>query len=222
MTKLTKLTVAEAEELTGITQQQVSDMKKQLANPARYRERLLGAAFHAAKLESLDNVRGTLGTGLNEWFTPAAYIERARVVLGEIDLDPATVEKAQATIRATKYFTKADDGLQHEWHGRVWLNPPYAQPLIAQFVAKMCSERCSGRVTAAIMLTHNYTDTAWFHEAEAVADAICFTRGRIPFVDEDGEDCAPTQGQAFFYFGDETEKFIEQFRAIGFVVQPCR
>jgi hypothetical protein len=36
----------------------------------------------------------TLGTGLNEWFTPAEYIELARQVLGEIDLDPATCEAA--------------------------------------------------------------------------------------------------------------------------------
>ena len=75
---------------------------------------------------------------------------------------------------------------------------PYAQPLIAQFVSKMCAERKAGRVTAAIMLTHNYTDTAWFQGAMTAADAICFTRGRVKFYELDGEIAAPTQGQAFF------------------------
>ena len=127
------------------------------------------------------NVRGTEGTGENEWFTPPEYIALVRTVLGDIDLDPATHARAQETIGATKYFTKQDDGLSQQWHGRVFLNPPYAQPWIAHFVSKMCAERRANRVTAGIMLTHNYTDTSWFHEAALLADAICFTRGRIKF-----------------------------------------
>lgn len=167
-----------------------------------------------------EKIRGTQGTGENEWFTPPEYIEMARAVLGEIDLDPATHAQAQDFIHATQYFTKADDGLQQEWHGRVWLNPPYAQPDIALFVSKMCSERAVGHVTAAIMLTHNYTDTSWFHEAAAIADAICFTRGRVKFYEPDGEIAAPTQGQAFFYFGNDSGKFAAVFKPIGLVVFP--
>jgi hypothetical protein len=67
------------------------------------------------------NVRGTQGTGENEWCTPPEYIELSRAVLGAIDLDPATNAQAQEIIRATQHFTKADNGLKHEWHGRVWL-----------------------------------------------------------------------------------------------------
>jgi phage N-6-adenine-methyltransferase len=167
------------------------------------------------------NVRGTQGTGENEWYTPGEYLAMAREVLGEIDLDPASSDEAQGIIEAAHYFTKADDGLAQEWHGRVWLNPPYAQPLIADFVAKLVAERLAGLVTAAIMLTHNYTDTAWFHEAAGCADAICFTRGRVKFYEPDGEIAAPTQGQAFFYFGRRIGAFVERFRSIGFVVRPC-
>jgi phage N-6-adenine-methyltransferase len=167
------------------------------------------------------NVRGThQSTGENEWFTPAEDIERARTVLGAIDLDPASHEAAQEIVQAARYFTKADDGLTQEWHGRVWLNPPYAQPLIADFVAKMCSERAAGRVTAAIMLTHSYTSSVWFQEAASVSDAICFPRRRIEFQELDGDKANPTQGQAFFYFGENVAGFVAQFAAVGFVVQP--
>src|SRR5258705_279177 len=45
--------------------------------------------------EAEKTTRGTEGTGENEWFTPAQYIERARTVLGAIDLDPASNPIAQ-------------------------------------------------------------------------------------------------------------------------------
>jgi phage N-6-adenine-methyltransferase len=171
-------------------------------------------------LSGLDNVRGTTGTGENEWFTPVEHIKLVRKVLGAIDLDPATHEKAQTIVRAAQFFTKEDDGLKHQWHGRTWLNPPYAQPFIAQFVSKLCREHKAGRVTAAIMLTHNYTDTAWFREAASAADAICFTHGRVKFYEPDGTIAAPTQGQAFFYFGDDVATFDQCFASIGFVLIP--
>jgi phage N-6-adenine-methyltransferase len=169
------------------------------------------------KTESV-HVRGTFGTGENEWYTPAEHVERVRRVLGGIDLDPASSEAAQATIRALRFFTKEDDGLALPWTGRIWLNPPYAQPTIAHFVDKMLAERHVGRVSAAVVLTHNYTDTAWFQKLAGVADAICFTRGRIRFVSPQGKLASPTQGQAFFFFGGDVERFIAEFRQCGFVV----
>lgn len=166
------------------------------------------------------HVRGTFGTGENEWYTPAEFIEAARDVLGEIDLDPASSARAQETVRAGRFLTEADNGLIADWFGRVWLNPPYAQPHIANFAAKMIEQRLAGNVEAAVMLTHNYTDTGWFQGLALAADAICFTRGRIRFVDPDGGLAAPTQGQAFFYFGADVERFAERFASIGFVVRP--
>jgi phage N-6-adenine-methyltransferase len=157
------------------------------------------------------------GTGENEWYTPAQYLDAARELLGGFDLDPATSEAAQARVKAAKWFTKDDDGLAQEWRGKVWLNPPYAQPLIQQFVDKLVEEVEAGNVTEAILLTHNYTDTGWFHTAERAAANICFTRGRIRFEGADGSFAAPTQGQAFFYFGNRGGAFRQAFQQWGFV-----
>lgn len=165
------------------------------------------------------HVRGTFGTGENEWYTPDEHIALARLVMGSIDLDPASSRVANQAVKATQFFSQETNGLEKEWAGNVWLNPPYAQPAIAHFADKMVAEWESGRVTAAIVLTHNYTDTAWFQKLAHAATAMCFTRGRVRFVSPTGELAAPTQGQAFFYFGHDVDAFASSFAEVGFVVE---
>ena len=164
-----------------------------------------------------DNHRA-MGTGENEWYTPQKYIDAARKAMGGIDLDPATSAKAQERIQAEKFFTKKQNGLEREWAGNVWLNPPYTQPDIDLFVKKMVKEVKAAHVSQAVLLTHNYTDTSWFHLAESCAALICFTRGRIKFVDAEDNECVPTQGQAFFYYGKDGTAFQESFASFGFIV----
>lgn len=159
------------------------------------------------------------GTGENEWYTPVEHIESAKAVLGDIDLDPATSELANEKVQAKAIFTQEDNGLKQPWNGRVWLNPPYSQPAISHFAEKLASEWEQGRLESAIALTHNYTDTQWFHRMAKACTAICFTRGRIGFVNPEGKKAAPTQGQAFFYFGDDPATFHSEFSKHGFVVE---
>lgn len=211
-----RYSLEDAEKLTGISHQQVSRWGKSLHDKAKYRAQLIAKARKAAQLDEADNHRAE-GTGENEWYTPAQYIEAARKVMGGIDLDPATHPAAQKVIQAKEIFTKVDSGLESDWHGRVWLNPPYSQPVIWHFIEKLVVELSNGNVNQAILLTHNYTDTVWFHHAEAIAAEICFTRGRVKFTDADGEACAPTQGQAFFYFGENRSEFRSVFSDFGFV-----
>jgi DNA N-6-adenine-methyltransferase (Dam) len=78
-------------------------------------------------------------TGEYDWHTPPAYIEAARTVMGEIDLDPSASEISQRTVRARAYYTRDHDSLSAVWHGRLWVNPPYAHDLIVRFVAKLCT-----------------------------------------------------------------------------------
>lgn len=205
-----------AEELTGITQEQVSKWRKRSADRAKYRATLYGPSYNKA-MALAANHRAE-GTGENEWYTPAQYIDAARQVLGAIDVDPASSAIAQEVVGAAKFYSLADNGLLHDWYGSVWMNPPYSQPHIQLFIEKLVTEVRSGRTTAAIALTHNYTDTEWFHIAARACTAICFTRGRIKFVNPEGEAAAPTQGQAFFYFGDKGAHFGDVFSNFGFVV----
>lgn len=155
-------------------------------------------------------------SGENEWYTPPEYIEAARAAMGGIDLDPATSEKAQETVKAKKFYTADDDGLSKPWKGRVWLNPPYAKDLIGKFCDKLAEGVDGGKVVAAILLVNNATDTAWFHRVASKASAVCFVKGRIAFHDVNGEPKGkPLQGQMAMYFGGEPEAFAKEFGRLG-------
>jgi len=209
---------SKAFELTRISHQQVSRWRNSLKDEVKYREVIRKPSHNKQLAGNLTN-RGMETSHCDEWFTPERYILLARDVLGEIDLDPASHPIAQKAVAAKRFFTIADDGLRQEWHGRVWLNPPYSHPAIGNFVEKLVSEVAGNRVSAAILLTNNYTDTSWFHKAATAAQAICFTRGRIKFASLDGRGLeSPTQGQAFYYFGGSVKLFADAFSEVGIVL----
>lgn len=152
-----------------------------------------------------------------EWFTPAAYVEGAREVLGRIDLDPESCEAANRTVQARQYFTAEDDGLARDWHGRVFCNPPYSGEA-GKFAAKLIAEHQAGRVSAGILLVNaQATPNQWF---TPLWDwPICFTDHRIAFEPGGGQPTShPTFGACFVYVGPEPARFAEVFSRFGVVV----
>jgi len=151
----------------------------------------------------------------DEWYTPMAFIEAARALMDDIDLDPATCPTAQARIQATNRYFKDDDGLGQEWYGRVWCNPPYSYPLIEQFTQKAIAEREAGHITQGLLLVNNCTDAAWF-VALAERFPVMFTKGRAKFWQADQRTFATRQGQALFYMGDDIDAFHRAFQALAY------
>jgi len=88
------------------------------------------------------------------------------------------------------------------------------------FIEKVVEEYHAERVSQAIVLTHNYTDTSWFHKAAIASGAICLLRGRVRFVAPSGDIASPTQGQVFFYFGKDDARFCSSFGEIGLIMRP--
>ena len=161
------------------------------------------------------NVHVSNNSGENEWYTPAEYINAARKVMGTIDIDPASSEMANKTVKARKFYTAQDDGLTKEWHGKLWMNPPYSGELIKKFVAKY-SEHIGQDVDEGIVLVNNATETAWFQQLVSVSSAIVFPNSRIKFIDKFGNPSgAPLQGQAFIYSGKQVKFFLEVFSEFG-------
>ena len=152
----------------------------------------------------------------NEHYTPGLYIEAARDVMGEIDLDPASCAKANKIIKAKKFFAETDDGLKHQWMGNIWLNPPYGG-IAANFVSKLMDEFAATHVKQAIVLVNAHcTDTIWF---QSLWDGIlCFTDHRIDFYG-DLTRSGSTHGSVFAYFGKNEDGFTKLFSEFGAVVR---
>lgn len=157
-------------------------------------------------------------TGNNEWFTPSYIVDAAREVMGGIDVDPASCELANARhVGADRFYSAEDDGLAHDWFGRVWMNPPYSNGLLRKFVQKLASQIAAGNVTQATVLVNNGTETRWCQELFGMSDGACFIRGRVQFYRPDGTTGPPLQGQVIFYVGDEPMKFLDVFSGLGAV-----
>ncbi len=163
----------------------------------------------------------TFTSGEQEYYTPGIYIEAARKVLGTIDLDPASCETAQRAVKASRYYTKEDDGLSKDWSGRVWMNPPYTGSIVDKFVLKLCSHFESGDVLEAVVLVNNATETQWFRRIAELCSLICFPTGRINFDTPDQRNGKGSNlyGQAFFYLGKKGPRFAKEFARFGLILQ---
>lgn len=180
----------------------------------------------AAKLGYVGSTPGSKRDS-NSWFTPKQYLDAARLALGgDINLDPFSSATANKVVRADQYFTEENDAFTQDWatdaRGNqpsirtVFMNPPYSGKLCSEAVTKFIDEYQAGSFTHGIFLVNNSTETKWFQRALSSANAVCFTNHRISFWNADGKaQSGNTRGQAFFYFGDNSELFLESFSDIG-------
>jgi len=139
--------------------------------------------------------RARTGTGTARWaahrdperdecYTPGWIVEWVRGVLGGIDLDPATCEQAQRTVRAARYHTLADDGLAQDWAGRVFLNPPWGGGQKRRWVDKLLD---SPAVSAwVVCMSANFTSAAVADLGDAAAVVHISVAGGAAFVRPDG------------------------------------
>ena len=76
------------------------------------------------------------------------------------------------------WFSESEDGLQSEWHGRVFCNCPYNN--IKRWIDKAWIEFEQSYCELIVMLLPDRTDQPWFHQAKRLA-RIVHIIGRVQF-----------------------------------------
>jgi hypothetical protein len=164
-----------------------------------------------------------LAEKLNEWYTSAIYIEAARSVMGGIDLDPASCEMANRTVRATRHYTKEQNGLMLPWGGNVWLNPPFGITnkanisLQQRFSEKVVAEYRAGNIRQAIVLCIGNTCTKRFQPFWDYL--LCFADHQPIFIRPNGDKQKIGFGVCFVYLGPNEDKFVSVFSRFGRIVK---
>ncbi len=152
-------------------------------------------------------------TGSNEWYTPAIWLARAKECLGEIDLDPCSCDRAQEIVKATYYYTLAQDGLCQPWHDRVWLNPPYDHP--APWTDRLIDEYRNQSVSAALCLVNASIAALWFQRLARSCVRRLDISPRINFWSSVNSGSGNRYDQVLFYFGKDPMKFEQVFAPHG-------
>lgn len=112
----------------------------------------------------------------DEWYTPPHVFD----ALGcSFDMDVATTNPPVPWVPSSRHLWA--DSLDQDWHGFVWMNPPFGGrngivPWLEKFFAH----------GNGIALTPDRTSAPWWQEFARKADAILLTAGKLKFIGVDG------------------------------------
>lgn len=160
----------------------------------------------------------------NEWYTPPEWIALAREVMGGIDIDPASCEAAQKNVQAKVFYTQEDDGFDRDWHGRLWLNPPYGAKSKAKgvhgagaWIEKAVDQFDADNVSEGILLLR-LTGSKGIRDLEARFPRCSV--GRVPFIDKDGNLQKGVGHDSIFFHLTVDPHRIERFKRVFEKVLP--
>ena len=140
----------------------------------------------------------------SEWTTPEKIINKTIELFGEIDLDPCS-NSDFPNVPAKNHFIKKEDGLSKDWHGKIYMNPPYGNE-IKDWINHLCEQYEKDNIQEAIALTPSRTDTKWFQKMKAFPR--CFIWGRLKFGESGNSATFPSM---IGYLGKNINKFINIF-----------
>jgi site-specific DNA-methyltransferase (adenine-specific) len=122
---------------------------------------------------------GTVNAGMftsttDDWPTPADLFEALDREF-RFTLDPCA---SPANAKCENFYTVDDNGLDQEWEGSVFMNPPYGRE-ISKWIAK--AHEASKAGATVVCLIPARTDTAYWHDHVMKASEVRFVRSRLHF-----------------------------------------
>lgn len=162
-----------------ITAEHVKDVVKTLKetladNNGEITENVITQTVEKLK-EKNNNLAPLMTSNSEDWYTPQSVIDCVLELFGVINLDPCS---NGSHIPAEKHYTIADNGLNHNWYGKIYVNPPYGET-IGLWIDKVIEEYSNGNIEQAVLLLPARTDTKWFRKLNK--HLLCFVNGRLKF-----------------------------------------
>lgn len=147
-----------------------------------------------------------------DFYTHPDITAAARLAMGGIDLDPASCVAANTGVQARYFYGAKENGLMKEWHGNVWLNPPFGE--WADWAPKAIHEIAVGHTKQLCALASSRSTTALsIQPIVQKADAVWLARGRYGFWGPNAG--APDEGHFVFYFGPDVAGFTRAYEPMG-------
>ena len=132
----------------------------------------------------------------DEWYSPAFVFNSLNTVF---DLDVCHPPRP-TNVPCDMYYTKEDNSLEKDWHGFVWMNPPYSNP--KPFVQKWLEH---GDGLALLPMAKS----KWFNELMESEASFVLLPSNMKFEDEDGKAISLMMGTMLWAIGDRANRVLK-------------
>ena len=142
--------------------------------------------------------------------------------MGHFDCDPASTEAANATVRASKFYSA--NGEHELWNGKVWCNPPGGRnseygSSAGAFLSAAVNKFSAGEFDEGVLLLRAAIGSAWFAPVFQLPHA--FLKRRPQFTAPGSSNrvtVAPSpHGYVLVYFGARVREFESSVSSIAWV-----
>jgi hypothetical protein len=206
--------------LSGPFIRKVLDMYPGLNRVQRHRDSVpirgpTGGTAYTRVLFSMENDR---------YGTPTYILRCVRRVLGAIDLDPFSEVLFNLGVRAARFYSRDDNGLDRRnspWWGRVFLNPPGGKTASGESISGLALARAIYEwrhmtMVAAIVLLKAAVGYEWFNQVYQFPRCWLYSRPSFNDPNNSENGCAPV-GYVAVYMGSAPLVFKQVFSSIGHV-----
>jgi hypothetical protein len=151
------------------------------------------------------NEQGITQDNSAEIYTPKSLIQKVRHYYGgHIELDPASCSLANKVVRAHRYFSREENGLEQPWEAnKIFINPPYGDMNL--WTTKIIDESKSlyEMREKEIFVLVPVREAKWYEQLLPVATAALMPHKKTLFWTSDRERVSIRDPVTLLYFGPE-------------------